>query len=73
MGKKKKEDMTKQDRKHKDKFIDDQTFGLKNKNKSKKVQKYIKQVTNATYGRNVEQDEAQKAAKKKEEKKKTKE
>jgi hypothetical protein len=32
--------------KEKKKVVDDKTFGLKNANKSKKVQGYIKQVTN---------------------------
>ena len=32
--------------KKKDKVIDDLTFGLKNKNKSKVVQQYVKEVTN---------------------------
>ena len=32
--------------KKKEKVVDDLTFGLKNKNKSKVVQKYCKEVTN---------------------------
>lgn len=34
--------------KAKDKKIEDKTFGLKNKNKSAKVQKYVEQVTQQT-------------------------
>jgi hypothetical protein len=32
--------------KKKEKVVDDLTFGLKNKNKSKVVQQYVKEVTN---------------------------
>ena len=32
--------------KEKQKVVEDKTFGLKNKNKSKQVQNYVKQVTN---------------------------
>ena len=32
--------------KEKAKVVEDKTFGLKNKNKSKAVQQYVKQVTN---------------------------
>jgi hypothetical protein len=32
--------------KEKAKVVEDKTFGLKNKNKSKQVQAYVKQVTN---------------------------
>lgn len=32
--------------KEKKKVVEDKTFGLKNKNKSKTVQNYVKQVTN---------------------------
>ena len=32
--------------KEKKKVVEDKTFGLKNKNKSKAVQNYVKQVTN---------------------------
>ena len=33
-------------KKEKEKVIEDKTFGLKNKNKSKQVQKYVAGVTN---------------------------
>ena len=33
-------------KKEKEKLVEDKTFGLKNKNKSKQVQKYINGVTN---------------------------
>ena len=33
-------------KKEKEKLVEDKTFGLKNKNKSKQVQKYISGVTN---------------------------
>ena len=33
-------------KKEKEKLVEDKTFGLKNKNKSKQVQKYIAGVTN---------------------------
>ncbi|KAJ1609379.1 hypothetical protein OIY81_1384 [Cryptosporidium canis] len=57
--------------KQKQKIIEDKTFGLKNKNKSKSVQKYIKSVTsqiNNSKGGQVNQE--LKAAQAKEEKKK---
>jgi hypothetical protein len=43
---KKEGETTKTLNKKKDKVIDDLTFGLKNKNKSKVVQKYCQEVTN---------------------------
>ena len=36
----------KTEQKAKAKVVEDKTFGLKNKNKSKQVQKYIKEVSN---------------------------
>jgi len=42
--------------KAKDKIISDKTFGLKNKNKSKTVQKYIKGVANQVKGQKTETD-----------------
>lgn len=49
MAKKKKEQATskKSEQKKKAQQIEDRTFGLKNKNKSKKVQSYVKSVTNS--------------------------
>mmetsp|Transcript_28232 Transcript_28232/g.45425 ORF Transcript_28232/g.45425 Transcript_28232/m.45425 type:complete len:213 (+) Transcript_28232:175-813(+) len=50
-----------------DKIVEDKTFGLKNKNKSKKVQNYIKQVgANARHGKSEEQIRAEAAKKKRE-------
>lgn len=48
MGPKKKGDekSAKTVKKEKEKLVEDKTFGLKNKNKSKQVQKYISGVTN---------------------------
>ena len=47
MGKKgANQETTKTKEKKKDKVIEDLTFGLKNKNKSKVVQNYCKEVTN---------------------------
>eukprot|EP01028_Stygiella_incarcerata_P002825 TRINITY_DN1533_c2_g1_i2.p1 TRINITY_DN1533_c2_g1~~TRINITY_DN1533_c2_g1_i2.p1 ORF type:complete len:352 (-),score=151.89 TRINITY_DN1533_c2_g1_i2:15-1070(-) len=40
----------KTERKEKEKVIEDKTFGLKNKNKSKKVQKFIKSVAMQVHG-----------------------
>lgn len=46
MSKKTKDEpSTKTINKNKDKVIEDLTFGLKNKNKSKVVQQYVKEVT----------------------------
>jgi hypothetical protein len=44
MGPKKVEGSAKTEKKKQEKIIDDRTFGLKNKNKSKTVQKFIKGV-----------------------------
>ena len=57
--------------KHRQRLVEDKTFGLKNKNKSKKVQQYIKQVTNQVHRRTGkggestrrQQEEAKKLAK----------
>ena len=47
----KKKDMgAKTRKKYEKKLIEDKTFGLKNKNKSKKVQNYMKQVKNKVTG-----------------------
>ncbi len=40
-------------KKYENKLIQDRTFGLKNKNKSKKVQKYCKQVANKLSGQRL--------------------
>lgn len=42
--------------KQKDKILEDKTFGLKNKKKSKNVQKYIQEVTKQVKGGNTRQD-----------------
>ena len=44
MGKNKNEPSKKTVQKQKEKIIEDKTFGLKNKNKSSKVQQYIRGV-----------------------------
>jgi hypothetical protein len=51
-GKKSKDDKTskKTQKKQQEKLIEDRTFGLKNKNKSVKVQKYVKSVSNQVKG-----------------------
>jgi len=46
MGGKKEEKSTKTVQKQKKATVEDLTFGLKNKNKSKVVQKYVKEVNN---------------------------
>jgi hypothetical protein len=64
--------------KQQDKVIDDKTFGLKNKNKSKVVQSFVKSVANQVKGgigkggesKRIADEFAQKAAKAKEEEKK---
>jgi hypothetical protein len=53
-----KKQQTKNEKKKKEKDTDDKTFGMKNKNKSAKVQRYIQQVQtqakhNATQGLKV--------------------
>jgi len=60
----------KAEKKVKDKVIEDKTFGLKNKNKSSKVQKYIQSVKNQVYNKDLTKEEMEKWAKAKEEKKK---
>jgi len=52
--------------KKKDKLASDKTFGLKNKNKSSKVQKYVQTVTNQVKGTNMKDERAKLMAKKKE-------
>lgn len=42
----------KTEQKQKQKIVEDKTFGLKNKNKSKTVQKYIQGVQNQVQGQN---------------------
>lgn len=42
--------------KKKEKLVEDKTFGLKNKNKSKNVQKYIQEVTKQVKGGNTRAD-----------------
>ena len=43
---KKEQESKKSSQKRKEKLVEDKTFGMKNKNKSKKVQNYINSVTN---------------------------
>lgn len=54
----------KADRAKKDKIVEDKTFGLKNKKKSKTVQKYIQQVTKNVKGDSMDQAERLKQEKK---------
>lgn len=59
-----------------DKTVDDKTFGLKNKNKSKKVQSYIKQVQEQVHNKGTKgpiKSEAAMLAEKKELKRKDRE
>ena len=51
--------------KKQDKVIEDKTFGLKNKNKSKKVQQYIAQVSSSGGKKGRFQSEAEQAANRK--------
>lgn len=51
--------------KKKDKQVEDKTFGLKNKNKSKNVQKYIQEVTKQVKGANTRADRLKEEEKKK--------
>jgi hypothetical protein len=44
--------------KAKNKIVEDKTFGLKNKNKSKTVQKYVQNVTNNVKGGSANQEAA---------------
>jgi hypothetical protein len=50
---KKNEPSNKTKTKQKEKVVEDLTFGLKNKNKSKVVQQYVKEVTNKVMFSNV--------------------
>jgi len=54
--------------KEKKKIIEDKTFGLKNKNKSKKVEAYVKSVTSQVNNRRDDMKAAELARQKKEEK-----
>lgn len=56
MPPKKRAQSTKSEQKRKDKLLEDKTFGLKNKNKSKNVQKYIAEVTKQVKGANTRVD-----------------
>ena len=47
-----------------DKIVEDKTFGLKNKSKSKKVQQYVKQVESNVKGQNIAAAEKAKTEKK---------
>ena len=64
----------KTEQKQKAKIVEDKTFGLKNKNKSKQVQKFVQAVSNQVMNKNVKggtekmlaEEFKQKAEKKKE-------
>lgn len=67
---------SKAEMKAKQKLVEDKTFGLKNKNKSTKVSKYVSQVEQSILGQKKRSDEAAKAAQdraKKEEEEKSRE
>ncbi|KAK7194623.1 hypothetical protein NESM_000380900 [Novymonas esmeraldas] len=49
----------KADQKKKDKIVDDKTFGLKNKNRSAKVQAYVQQVKQSVDQRNPQERKSQ--------------
>lgn len=51
--------------KKKEKAVEDKTFGLKNKNKSKNVQKYIEEVTKQVKGANSRAERLKEEEKKK--------
>lgn len=51
--------------KQKEKLVEDKTFGLKNKNKSKNVQKYIQEVTKQVKGGNTRADRLKEEEKRK--------
>lgn len=63
----------KSEKKKKDQTVSDKTFGLKNKNKSQKVQRYIETIKNSVYNKDLKKEDFEKQSKKKEEKKKSKE
>jgi len=64
--KKKKQDNKKQDQKKKEKMLEDKTFGLKNKNKSAKVQKYVAQTKSSIMGGISHRERVEKEQKKQE-------
>lgn len=64
--KKKKQDNKKQDQKKKEKMLEDKTFGLKNKNKSAKVQKYVSQTKSSIMGGISHRERVEKERKKQE-------
>jgi hypothetical protein len=72
MGPKKADMSKKTEKKIKEKIIEDKTFGLKNKNKSKTVQKYIKGVEQNVKGGRGSEAERSKEFQEKAEKKKAK-
>jgi len=59
--------LSKSEQKKKVKVVEDKTFGLKNKNKSKSVQKYVKGVETQHLGAQKKRDEERKAEKKRKE------
>ena len=73
MGPKKSAGETKSEKKKQEKIIEDKTFGLKNKNKSKAVQKYIKGVESTVRNKRGGADDYSKEFQDRVEKKKKKE
>lgn len=63
----------KTEEKKKAKIVEDKTFGLKNKKKSKKVQEYVKSVEQQVYNKSLRKEEEKKFQKKEEKKKKAEE
>lgn len=59
--------------KKKEKLVEDKTFGLKNKKKSKRVQEYCKTVEQQVFNKNVRKEQEEKFQQKKEKKKKAEE
>ncbi|KNB44379.1 hypothetical protein JH06_1710 [Blastocystis sp. subtype 4] len=53
----KKREMSKNEMKKVEKFVEDKTFGLKNKNKSKKVQEYVQNVKKVYTGKDAKSEE----------------
>ena len=52
-----KKELSKSEMKRAEKFVEDKTFGLKNKNKSKKVQEYVQQVKKVYTGKDSKTEE----------------
>ncbi|DAZ96200.1 TPA: hypothetical protein N0F65_012390 [Lagenidium giganteum] len=64
----KKQASKKAEQKRKEKIVEDKTFGLKNKNKSKNVQRYIQEVTKQVKGSGTREERLKEEEKKKKQK-----